>query len=182
MRSFGVDTLCNTLFQISSNRVMQGSVGIIRDTQNCIHYPGPSLVYPTDTRWTYLQGFGFNYDYYRWVSGDLLETLDETTYPYIKLGNCVIGSKTVLSVTHETEAENSVMVFPIPTNDRIHIRFPAHQQHTIEVFDMTGKKVYTKQSAAAETTIDVSALSPGSYVVRVSTVDKVYVKKIIVEN
>jgi|GEM_PF-3138482 len=81
----------------------------------------------------------------------------------------------------EVSSENhQVRVFPVPATDRIHIRFPGRDKHSIELFDITGRKVFTQQSVTEETTIDVSGLSAGSYMVRVATADRVYVQKIIV--
>ena len=133
MRSFSVDTQCTTLLQISSDRLMQGSMGIIRDTQNCIRNPGWGLVYPADTRWSYLQGFGFNYEYYHWIGGSGETSGDETTYPYIKLGNCIIGSKSALAVNDEKKIKDIVKLFPVPAKDNIHIRFPNHHRYTFAV-------------------------------------------------
>lgn len=84
------------------------------------------------------------------------------------------------SLAEVSSGNQQVQVFPVPATDRIHIRFPGRDQHTIELFDMTAKKVYMQHSVKEETTIDVSHLSAGSYVVRVATADKVYVQKIIV--
>ena len=137
---------------------------------------------PSNKRWSYLQGFGFNYEYYHWIGGSGETSGDETTYPYIKLGNCIIGSKSALAVNDEKKIKDIVKLFPVPAKDNIHIRFPNHHRYTIELFDMTGKKIKMQQAATEETTIDVSKLSSGSYIVRISSDDKVDVQKVIVEH
>lgn len=95
--------------------------------------------------------------------------------------------KTVLAVTYgrgafTTKIDNTLavgssehqllekQVYPNPTRGPIHVKFDAKdgKSATIEVFDVSGKLVYTKKNVKSDEEFNIEALPKGSYVLKAS--------------
>lgn len=61
------------------------------------------------------------------------------------------------------------LVYPNPAHDLVHVRVPAAitSQYTIRVFDASGKQILTKQASGAQADVDIHALTPGLYILKV---------------
>lgn len=183
LKKYTVDTACNGLFELSSNRLLQSNVGLFRDTNNCINVNPPALIYPVIRNWTYLEGFGYTYDYYYYESGDPLLFFHEITYPYIKLGNCIMGSKDVLSVRNDHLSSQKVQIFPSPASNFITIQIPSQVSNaTIEAYDNAGRKVLGYTTSEKETRLDISGLLNGIYTFQIITKRGVRTEKVLVIN
>lgn len=67
--------------------------------------------------------------------------------------------------TGENVALNPIFVYPNPAQDRINIQ--GAEGERVEVLDLMGRVVLEQESNAQTSTIDISTLSPGAYLVRV---------------
>ena len=69
---------------------------------------------------------------------------------------------------------------PNPTRDRLTVERPDAGPATLEVFNAKGQKVMTMASDQATVTLDVSSLSAGSYLLRVTTAEGSSVRSFVV--
>lgn len=84
----------------------------------------------------------------------------------------------------ETNSLSSLAVFPNPATDQITIAgLDANKQFNANLIDLSGRTVLTQLVSNGASTIDVSALAPGVYVLNVSDEDgtRSGVQKIVVE-
>jgi Secretion system C-terminal sorting domain len=95
--------------------------------------------------------------------------------------NC--GDIQLVTSTNEIEDEQGqIVLFPNPSNDFVTISSDSDnlQFEKIEIFDVTGKYLYTKVLSGNNKKINISSLSNGFYVVQVHLNDnKVIAKKLI---
>lgn len=66
-----------------------------------------------------------------------------------------------------TMVTTDLMIWPNPTNDLVNVSFPAGGPASLEVIDMQGRAVLLSTTNDRITTLDVSELASGTYVVRV---------------
>lgn len=93
------------------------------------------------------------------------------------------------SIGEVSQAENLVSVYPVPTNDVLHIYFnrsvgsvSGEEIEAFEVYDVSGKqhKVKLKVLGQTQATISVGDLHDGTYLLYVKAIDEVIVKRFIV--
>ncbi len=80
--------------------------------------------------------------------------------------------------------ENSVMVFPNPTNDFVNVQctmYNVQMSADLHLFDVYGKLVQTVPMTGETTSVNVSALADGLYFVRVTTDEGVVTKPFVVK-
>jgi len=75
-------------------------------------------------------------------------------------------------VTVETGHAPSLQVFPNPVTDQLHIVIPSEardlfENTPVEIFDMNGQRVFAAPITGYQTTIDISHLPNGMYIVRI---------------
>ena len=75
-------------------------------------------------------------------------------------------------------ASNELKVYPNPINDIVNLSFD-QEITTIAMYNLLGQEVITKWVNANETSIDVSALPSGTYLIKVNTNDKVQSLKVV---
>jgi len=145
-----------------------------------ISYNSPSLVSTTGTS-------------YQWYfNGDLIVGATSQTYTPSQYGIYVVRTtdvngcvyvysqgfdySAVTSIGSEKDNSNSLTVFPNPTNGTIELNFNGYAQtdFNVSVFDNTGKLVLTSKN---ETKVNLSALSNGLYILKVSSPDRASVIK-----
>jgi hypothetical protein len=85
-------------------------------------------------------------------------------------------------LSNDTFALAGFKMYPNPADDLLAIELPADFE-TINaiIYDITGKEVLNKNLTALENKIDISALVSGNYFVRVSSGDKEYSTKLVVQ-
>lgn len=103
-----------------------------------------------------------------------LNNLETGTTYYIRLWNgggedggtmAVCLETDITTAVAEPTAENTVRLWPNPATDRLTIA--GNRSQRIAVIDLQGRTVHTYTSnGAAQLDLDISALAPGSYVVR----------------
>lgn len=97
-------------------------------------------------------------------SGAASEFADEQ---YFDIGN----------VTSVTQTDVNILIWPNPATDRISLINIADTQAWVECIDMNGKVLIHKQINPNNSTLDVSGLEPGQYVLRIKTSSRTYVRK-----
>jgi hypothetical protein len=84
-----------------------------------------------------------------------------------------------LSTGSSIEKPKEIHIYPNPATDVITIRWSTAEPTTIEILDITGKVVWMRSNGAPQTTIDISTLPNGVYLVRVRSASQMEVQKII---
>lgn len=89
------------------------------------------------------------------LDGDSVAVVDSTD---------TTGTSAIANVTKNTDCS----IYPNPANDNITVVTAAEGAKTIEIYTVTGQKVYTTESGNKQTSVDVSRLATGMYYVRVA--------------
>jgi len=102
---------------------------------------------------------------------------------YTTSGNYGSGASTnfeagVLAV-NDLDA-NSVSIYPNPSNGIINISSKT-ANNNVEIFDVTGRKIYTTHTNSTLSTIDLSSYGKGVFVVKISDGKNVTTKKVIIK-
>lgn len=81
----------------------------------------------------------------------------------------------------EKENESYFTFGPNPANELIHVYFPSNDGNskTLEITDLAGKTILRKVIADKETSIDVSGLSNGTYLLRATNGKQEWVRKLV---
>ena len=122
------------------------------------------------------------------AGGQVQETITVHAYDPLQHGSLVIYSndlanvETILNVTvsYEDGIEDNEMLrislYPNPASD--YVKLSGEEINNVEIFDMTGKMVWSVKGAETEYTVDVHAWPAGTYMVRVnnSVTKKIVVK------
>jgi len=80
--------------------------------------------------------------------------------------------------------QDPAMVWPNPASDQLHMMWPVQGNVTVELYDVSGKKVLDKihrDGSASSFSMDVSSLNAGMYILRLMNADEIVVKKILVD-
>lgn len=74
---------------------------------------------------------------------------------------------------------NDFSVSPIPTQDEVHLQFSSESERTIELIDLNGNQLSKTQSMNAQTTVDLSTVPKGVYLVKVSSKKGVHLRRVM---
>jgi hypothetical protein len=109
-----------------------------------------------------------------------------TGYIYINDVTCSINDVNTLTINQESSvgineigSDNTINIYPNPVTNNITIETP--QQATIEITDIQGRLIKTLEVNAGKTSVDVSTLPSGVYIVKAKTEKGVTFKKIVKE-
>lgn len=85
----------------------------------------------------------------------------------------------VLSAENETEKEVEIVVYPNPTTDFIYVRQAIPLQSNIEIYNMTGARIYNADFYGAITKVDIAELnlSNGTYIVKIANQEGIKTSK-----
>lgn len=86
---------------------------------------------------------------------------------------------TTTGIANKT-ADNTVNVYPNPSNGVVTINTGAANKSTVEVYNVIGEVVFAQQFNTASNTIDLGAFGTGVYSVKVTTDKNTTVKKVMV--
>lgn len=88
-----------------------------------------------------------------------------------------------LNVTsvNDLQTKKEFHVFPNPANDFIHVAFTGNSNFKVNITDITGKVVLTKNLNKSFERIDISTLHNGIYFIRIQSDDKDFVQKLMVK-
>lgn len=100
------------------------------------------------------------------------------TYMPIDTSQCYL----VTGVSTLDDHTLSFSIFPNPTADYLMVTLSAMSSPSeIKIFNMLGELVYTAGVISEKTTIDISNLLSGAYIVQVETKDKISRQKLIMQ-
>ena len=74
-----------------------------------------------------------------------------------------------------------VSLYPNPASGRIVLDGLQDGEAEVRIHDLSGRLVLTRRASGPTTALDISALAPGCYVVKVAQGDEVKVVKVVVE-
>lgn len=72
-------------------------------------------------------------------------------------------------------------IYPNPATDKIFIDFAERKEYKLQVYNLIGESTLQSDLTNGENIIDISSLSPGIYMLRLTAVDRTYQKKLIKE-
>ncbi len=115
---------------------------------------------------------------------DMVEYADRAPWPdadgngsYLQLRDLILdnslpesweaSNQVITSVTEPIE-EVSINIYPNPVSDVLTVR-AARDISSICLYDMRGTVILTQQADGPETNVDMSALTPGAYIIRIFT-------------
>jgi hypothetical protein len=112
---------------------------------------------------SYFTNLGFSStNFFQWKVSPFGDSVDNAGFVYID--NILLTVNSVLSVNN-FESQNKVTVYPNPANSMINLN--AHNNiEQVAIFTLTGQQVMFVQPNANETSINISGLSSGMYIVR----------------
>ena len=74
-----------------------------------------------------------------------------------------------------------VKIFPNPTTGQINIFFAENRDRKIQVFNMLGEVVWQKAVNGNHTTLDLSNLPDGTYLIGLQEEDKMVIRKLVLQ-
>ncbi len=83
----------------------------------------------------------------------------------VTIGNCALGTGVIANA-----GSNAVIVYPVPTSGNLTIENAATGTE-IKLYNMPGQQVYSGTVVSAVQTVDIHALSPGSYIIQATGID-----------
>ena len=163
---------------ISSISVDSKGNEISSDSSN-FKYPGQAI---TLVSATYQEGLGLTY----YTNSFIMQSSQWSLIAYRK-GNDTVGAFTpdsafvapAITAITPAQATNAALVYPNPAKDNITIAFTQPQQGSITLSDVQGQTVKEEKLDGASTTIDISTLSPGMYIISVNTTEGTEYFKVI---
>jgi len=77
--------------------------------------------------------------------------------------------------------ENSILIYPNPTNSTINIQFGSNFKGILNLCDISGKVILTKEISTINSEFSVKQFSAGTYFLQFASEGKILVKKIVIE-
>lgn len=71
-----------------------------------------------------------------------------------------------------------VKAYPNPVRELLHLSYE-HEITMVSIYNLLGQEIYNKSVLADEATLDLSALSPGTYLVKITSADRAQTLKIV---
>jgi hypothetical protein len=91
-----------------------------------------------------------------------------------------IGTHTVTTLSSEDFESNGIILYPNPSNGIVKINFPnADDKYTVQVFSVIGQKVFEEHYDNNNTAL-LNGLERGIYIVKITSSNKTFTKKLIV--
>ncbi|WP_052503377.1 T9SS type A sorting domain-containing protein [Lacinutrix sp. Hel_I_90] len=87
-----------------------------------------------------------------------------------------------LSVSNNEVAEKRIIVYPNPTSETLFLNANNEAIKKVELYNMMGSLLHSKEIEATNYTIDVSSFSTGTYFLKVYASESILHKKILVNN
>lgn len=114
-------------------------------------------------------------------------TLDwEVRYPYVNDNDEAAGISpkmpiTVTATNIKRYMKREISIYPNPASDVLHVNVGGIQEGEIQLLDMTGRLFLDHELNSKVSTFDVSDYAAGSYILRVSTDEGAFSKKLLIK-
>ncbi len=121
---------------------------------------------------------GYNYKFYS-IARDNVSWIEDAPYNYD-------AETTVVGITEVDDTDAWLLVFPNPAKGKINLRMKrtSGQVYEVEMQDVVGKVIYHQSFRADHLSkgisIDLNTCHSGTYILRVTSEDKSYMRKIVV--
>lgn len=110
------------------------------------------------------------------VDGNMTKDIIILGYSTTRIAEMYLNSGATLSID-KAAILNELSVYPNPTTDIIQVSSKEHEVLSMQLFDLLGKNV--KSNKTASTSLDISSLSEGVYMLKINFANTSVVKKII---
>ncbi len=89
----------------------------------------------------------------------------------------------MVSSIQENLSENFISVYPNPSNGIFQLTVDNMQSAEVEleIYNVSGEKIYTASNIQQQNQIDLSAISKGLYIIKVYAGSRIYYQKIVVQ-
>jgi PKD repeat protein len=171
-----------------------GACGTFSDTVNVVDKPNPSAgfnIYAGVGLAVSLNNTSTNGLSYHWDFGDgnsstdaspthIYESEDTYVITLTVFGECdtvtITQTYTAIANSTETFGEGSISLYPNPATENVQLSFEniSLSNATLQIFDMTGKTVYSTslENVSNQITVPVQQLNPGMYQIMVRSADQ----------
>jgi len=92
-----------------------------------------------------------------------------------------LSTCTVTNINEITETSNTFSIYPNPSSDKITIKNNSSEQQELLIYSISGQLMIQKEINSPETNIEVTTLSPGIYIIKISGSANSFVTKMIKE-
>lgn len=136
---------------------------------------------PTETE-TYVFGLGLYDNFYRKFDYAHQNYTEYRQYiVYFKKNGVVCGSEIIVGTAEHSALEPLFSIFPNPAKNSLTLEAEKNSVGTVTIFNLTGQEVHSEKMIGQRSTLDLSELKAGIYLLQLVSGDKVEVKKIIKE-
>lgn len=118
-----------------------------------------------------------NYSFLNWTENGVAVS-SESDYSFVVTGNRTLTANFVFYDAIE-ESTNNIMVYPNPTNDVVFIK--GCEVSKVEVYDLMGQFLLSKENLGENTTISLRHLSSGLYLLRLYADDDIVIVRVAKE-
>ncbi len=118
------------------------------------------------------------YNFAGWYSDENFTT-QVTGINQRSTGNIELWAQWEVATSVSAITSNAINIYPNPTQGIVTINTGSADTQKVSVFDITGKKIYTKTNLLQNATIDLSNLNNGMYILRIEIADQIFTKRII---
>jgi len=134
----------------------------------------------------WVEGFGSMYNTFEPLSyfsvpvyGELLCVTDSTgnLYQNPSYNSCWVNTTIIIGTNEKTISTSRIMIFPNPASSHITIEAPMHGQ--ISILNLQGQELINSQITEQKTTVDISTLPSGVYLLKVTGERAVQVGKFV---
>ena len=131
---------------------------------------------------------GFKQIYGGWYSNEELSE-QELCFQCLAPNSAIESdlSKNILCKTIEFSGikdiylQGSVKIYPVPSDNDLHIEFPDNAYRTLMLIETTGKVLLTRKTSDSKTVFNLHGIKDGMYILRISTDESIY-SRIIIKN
>lgn len=89
--------------------------------------------------------------------------------------------KNSASFINSTDKKSSIDLYPNPTKGVFQIKLPNHMKANVLIYSLTGKLIHSEQIIQTNTTINLSYLQKGTYLIKIQSDDYIKVEKLVIE-
>lgn len=140
---------------------MEGSFLMDQQAQSA-SVPTELITFPGNGHVSYFQGSQSVADSVLWESATFLYDIVCPQY----------------AATSALSSLENVAIFPNPTSNELHVEWDANIEATVEIRNILGELISTVSPSGSATTLNMESLSPGVYIVRVSSNEGTYVQSV----